>query len=369
MYVNYGGNWTAFFVTGDVVPCPPELAARTYVFHGTAGYDGQFYRYVAHAPWFRADWLPYFDSARLRYSRILIPALAWTFAAGMQTRIDAAYIAVILGWVFLGVYWLGRLAVEQRSHPACGLAFLLLPATLVSIDRMTVDVALAALCIAFVRSAKRQSPGGLYAVLLMAALVRESGLILVAAQCAYDLAAKRWRQAFAYATAAVPALGWYAYVWTRAAMAAAADPRIHTPIVPRWLFQDPGIGIVIKLFHPDHYAGGAWPNWALQFADTLALCAFLALVASGIWSLRRRPWNVEQWAISGFVLLALMTSTPTFWGNVYTYARPYSPLIFLAALGPWRTSARWVYAPVLLIAFRTALQLAPQTVRILHAFL
>ena len=80
MHFNYAGNWTALFMTGDLSPTPPAELPRTYVFPGSYGYDGQFYRYVAHLPWFRADWARYFDSPRMRYYRILVPALAWLSA-------------------------------------------------------------------------------------------------------------------------------------------------------------------------------------------------------------------------------------------------------------------------------------------------
>ena len=86
----------------------------------------------------------------LRYRRILVPALAWALALGRDSAIHAAYLAVILGFVFLGVYWLAR-AIESRGrHPAWGLMFVIMPASLVSMDRMTVDVALAALTAGFV---------------------------------------------------------------------------------------------------------------------------------------------------------------------------------------------------------------------------
>ena len=94
---------------------------------------------------------------------------------------DGAYIAVVLCWVFLGVYWLALYAVEEGHHPAWGLAFLLLPATLTSVDRMAVDVALAALSVAFVRYAKKQPTIRLYLVLMLAPLVRDTGALLIAA--------------------------------------------------------------------------------------------------------------------------------------------------------------------------------------------
>ena len=366
VHFNYGGNWTALFMTGDRHPPPTELAAQTYRFPASSGYDGQFYRYVAHAPWFRADWARYFDSPPRRYYRIFVPALAWLLAAGRDQAVDGAYIALILGWIFVGTYWLGLYAVEEGHHPAWGLAFLLLPATLTSIDRLTVDVALAALCVAFVRYAKKQPPVRLYLVLMLAPLVRETGALLIAAQCGYHLAGKRWRRAAGFATAILPMAAWYLYVWRRSAEVAAAHPGKSLHFVPHWFFIYPAIGIVMKLFQPASYPFGAGLNRTLQCFDALALCGFLALTAVGIWSLRRRPWNVEQWAILCFVALALVTSSPAFWGNVYTYARPFSPLIFLAALRPLRSRAWWVLAPVLLIALRVAIQMAPQAIGIAH---
>jgi hypothetical protein len=367
VHFNYRGNWTALFMTGERHPPPPQLAAQTYIFQASTGYDGQFYRYVAHAPWFRADWSRYFDSPQLRYDRILVPAMAWLLAAGYDPLVDGAYVALILCWIFLGTYWLGLYAVEEGRHPAWGLAFLLLPATLTSIDRMTVDVALATLCVAFVRYAKKQPPARLYLALMLAPLVRETGALLIAAQCGYDLAGKRWRRAAGFATAILPTAAWYLYIWKRTTEVASAHAGKTSHFVPHWFFRYPAIGIVIKLFQPANYPFGPVLNRTLQCFDALVLCGFLALLAAGVWSLRRRPWDVEQWAILCFVALALATSVPIFWGNVYTYARPFSPLIFLAALGLLRSHARWVLVPVLLIALRVAIQMAPQAIGIMHA--
>jgi hypothetical protein len=368
VHFNYGGNWTALFMTTALRPPPPELASHTYVFAGSGGYDGQFYRYVAHAPRFRADWARYFDLPRMRYYRILIPASAWLLALGQDRLVDGAYIGLILCWVFLGTYWLGLYAVEEGRQPAWGLAFLLLPATLTSIDRMTVDVALAALCVAFVRYTRKPSPVRLYVTLLLAPLVRDSGALLVAAQFGYDLFGKRWRRAAWHATAILPAAAWYVYVWKHVSAMGAVHTEQSFRVLPGWMFKYPGVGIFMELFRPVQYPFGPWLNRALQCADALALCGFLALLISGVWSLRRRPWDVEQWGILGFFLLALATSTPTFWRQVYSYGRPFSPLIFLSALRPLRGGAMWELVPVSLLTLRVLIQMAPQAIGILHAF-
>jgi hypothetical protein len=367
VHFNYGGNWTALFMTGALDPVPPELSAQTYVFPASHGYDGQFYRYVAHAPWFREDWARYFDSPRMRYYRILVPALAWLIAAGQEQRVDRAYIAVVLCWIFLGVYWLALYAVEEGHHPAWGLAFLLLPATLTSMDRMTVDIALAALSVAFVRYAKKQSTIPLYLVLMLAPLVRDTGALLIAAQCGYDLWGKRWRRAAAFATAILPTAAWYLYVWRNVTVLSPGSHEDNLRLLPHWLFKSPGVGILMELFRPATYPFSPLLNRMLQSADALALCGLLVLMGAGLWTLRRRPWDVEQWAILAFVALALVTSTPNFWRHVYSYGRPFSPLIFLAAVWPLRKGAVWELAPVSLITLRVLVQMAPQALGIFRA--
>ena len=151
VHFNYGGNWTALFYTAPDWPRPAFLASENlYTFPGSLGYDGQMYHFIAHDPLMRRGAVAAMDDPALRYRRILVPALAWAVALGRDSAIHAAYLAVILGFVFLGVYWLARAMLIQGRHPAWGLMFVLMPATLVSMDRMTVDVALAALTAGFV---------------------------------------------------------------------------------------------------------------------------------------------------------------------------------------------------------------------------
>lgn len=51
---NFCGNATVLFCTGALQPQPPLNASEnTYLFANSLGYDGQFYRYVAHEPFLR----------------------------------------------------------------------------------------------------------------------------------------------------------------------------------------------------------------------------------------------------------------------------------------------------------------------------
>ena len=218
VHYNREGNWTALFCTGELRAMPPELEAGTYRFPNTNGYDGEMYRYVAHDPFLQRGFAQYVDGAVPRYSRILVPGLAFLAAGGRQDLIDGAYIAVVAVFVLLGAYWLSRWASLSGFHPACGLAFLLVPATLVSMDRMTVDGALAALAIGVAWYSRIESPARLYTVLAMACLVRETGVLLVAACCLVDLLAKRFQAAAIWATACLPLLGWCLFLRNKLAV-------------------------------------------------------------------------------------------------------------------------------------------------------
>ena len=107
------------------------------------------YHLIAHDPWMRRGSPAAIAGASFRYQRILVPALAWLLAFGQDRWIHAAYFTVILGFVFLGVYWLSLVSMQSRIRTAWGLLFVFMPATLTSIDRMTVDVALAAFAVGF----------------------------------------------------------------------------------------------------------------------------------------------------------------------------------------------------------------------------
>jgi hypothetical protein len=149
---NYQGNWTALFCTGSAFAVPPLKEFQgTYIFGGSTGYDGQFYRYVAHDPFDRQGLSQWVDAPRLRYTRILTPLLAYTVAMGIPGAVDWTYYAATLATLFLGAYWAARYAMECGCKAVWGLGFLLVPAVQVSIDRMTVDLAVAALCCAWAR--------------------------------------------------------------------------------------------------------------------------------------------------------------------------------------------------------------------------
>jgi hypothetical protein len=191
---NYAGNWSGLFRTGTLVSVLPQLASSTFRDPSPHGYDGQYYRFLAHDPFLRSGASAYLDGPKVRASRILVPLAAWALAAGRPGLIDAAYVLVLAGFIFAGVYWLASIMLRLGRPPALGLLFLVIPATVVSIDRMTVDVALGALTAGFVLYFLEDREPGMWLTAAAAGLVRETGLLLVAACVLAALFRRDFRQ-------------------------------------------------------------------------------------------------------------------------------------------------------------------------------
>jgi len=150
VYANDGGDWSALFYTGDFMRLPADVAAeQPYRFPASPGYDGAFYHMLAHAPSMPGDTRASIDNPPLRWRRILVPFLAFAAALRDRERIDSAYIAVVDMFVALGTAALVLFLSREGIGTAWSLLFLVVPAVLVSLDRMTVDAALAALVVVF----------------------------------------------------------------------------------------------------------------------------------------------------------------------------------------------------------------------------
>ena len=330
----YDGNWTALFYTGELYGVPAELAAENiHVFPGTTGYDGQIYHLIAHDPLMFHGVSARVDAPRLRYRRVLVPLLAWLGAAGGGPGVDAAYRAAILLFVFLGTYWSARWAQAHGRSPAWGMAFLLLPASVVSLERMTVDVALAALVAGWALAGARGSRLQ-WLLLALAPLVRETGLVLVAASGIAALAERRPGRAAACAAAALPTLAWFTFVHAR------------TPAYDYANSFLPLGGIVGALVHPASYGSRR------AFLVTLDVAALFGIVSAFALAFRwigAGPRTPLAWAAALFGLLGVFTQRPDNWAHVYDFGRVYSPLLLLLAFeGLSRGRPRWAAGWVLL---------------------
>jgi hypothetical protein len=338
-HYNFDGDWAAFFHTGKFVRMPAEIdAEQPFRFDGL-GYDGQFYHAIAHDPLGRHS-AGFVDNPPMRWRRILIPALAWVFGLGDDSRIDSAYFAVVLAFTALGAFWL-----ERRAR-GWGLAFLAVPATITSLDRMTVDIGLAAFCLA---------PPGI-AILTLAPLARDSGICLVAAAAIWHGLNHRWRAAAWSCAAALPAALWALYV------------RASIPVAETRMLDLPFRGLVSATI--DHGWRDLSSDWlrTAWWLDDLALWGVWLAVAAAGWLAIRRDHSYEAIAAAMFALLAIILARPQFL-DAYSFTRTQTPLMILVALAGVKRRSWWMLAPVALALPRLLFQLGPQWKGILRGVL
>ena len=126
--------------------------------------------------------------------------------------VDSAYFGVLLGFVLLGAYWLSRYLERYNLPPGWGAAFALVPAVLISMDRATVDVALAALCVGFALYAAADPSWRIYPVLALAPLARETGLCLTVAFAVVQLRRRNWQGALLAAATTLPFCAWLLFL-------------------------------------------------------------------------------------------------------------------------------------------------------------
>ncbi len=347
--LNYQGSWTALFQVGKQWPLPPELKSESSGLpRDLESYDGVFYHLAAHDPWFSRGFFRFADNSSLRWRRILVPALAHAAALGRDEWIDRCYVAVNLFFIFAGAWWLSRYCVASGAGAACGLAFLLVPSVLVSIDRLTIDTALAALTIGFVVYASEEKYGRSLALVALCPLARETGLSIVAGRAWQHLRGRQWLKLLLTFVAALPCAIWFLFVSRN-------TPVDSTP----WL-SFPFAGILRRTLAPVQYPIiTLWVALAAVF-DYLALIGiWIALGFVALFALQRRFGLLES-CIYTFALAVPWLGKADIWEGAYNFGRTLSPLIILLGLLAIRDRNRWLLLPLACVLPRILLQFEAQ---------
>ncbi len=344
----YQGNWTGLFCAGSNFRVPPALATeRVYVFAGSNGYDGQMYHYVAHDPLARGDMWRYMDNSRVRYRRILLPAMAFLLASGRQASIDSAYITANLAFLFLGAWWLSRYLDSLGLHAGWAVLFVLAPAALISLDRLTVDLTFTALCTGFALYISEKRYVGAYVALVLACLTKETGFVLAGAACLAFSLERRFAKAAAFATAIAPAAAWYSYV------------NLRTPDFSDERFRQliPFNGIWDAWQHPLTYPFSAAVNAGLAWLDRLALLGFFVAVLFAVWLTRRNGFRLLEAAMVLWSAVGLCLPR-SFWEDCYSGARVFTPLLIYVMLRGLSAAGWRAMMPLLMVLPRIAIQVA-----------
>jgi hypothetical protein len=347
---NYGGDWTALYRIRESMPVPDFLKSeKLYVFHDNEGYDGQVYHLIAHDPWMRKGSREAIAGASFRYQRIFVPALAWMIALGQDRWVDPAYYAVILVFAFLGVYWLASLALRAGLAAAWGLAFVLTPAAMVSIDRMTVDIALAAFVAGFALYVSKVPMWRVAVLLACAALTRETAVLIIAGYALYLVTTKQFRGAATIVASALPAAVWFLYLGREEA----------SPVISyaTWI---PLAGFMDRLIHPASYSGAAWKTAIALACDYLALAGIaITLVVTARLALTRK-WEPQTSALYALAIAAIFIGSRGVWQEADAFGRVLTPLLLLAFLQYFDRRPWLAFTPILMVDTPIALTLWQQ---------
>jgi hypothetical protein len=317
---------------------------------------------VAHDPLFRKGYAAYLDESVLRCRRIFVPALAFLLGFGQPRLIDSSYIFVIVGFTALGAYWLARWCDVHGRHAAWGLAFLLCPATLVGMDRLTIDGALASLAAATALYVTERRWMAAWTATAAACLVRETGAILLVAAVIHLLVIRHRRRAALFCTAILPTAAWYVFLQMSipSAPSAGIPPWVHASIEP---------GIFARLIDPIDYPFTPSARAAAQALDTAGLVGMILAVSGSVVVMLRARGDFIALAAFGHVVLFVLVNRTGFWDSALGYGRPFGVLLVLLAMyalrmqrAPW-----WNLAPSLLISARIVFEMLPQFIGIFQA--
>ncbi|MBE7541993.1 MAG: hypothetical protein M9913_23125 [Bryobacteraceae bacterium] len=360
---NYGGDWTGLFCIGGRYGVKMHALPKAYNFPGSTGYDGQFYRAVAHDPFLQTQNWVAIDRAELRYRRILVPLAAWLLAGGQSALIDGAYIAIVLSCLFLGVAGLSLWLARHGLPPAAGALFLFLPASLISLDRMLPDIALITIFVWLLFLWKDRLTFPVAVLLTLAPLVRDIGVLLTtAAALTLLFHHRRFTAAFLSVLTILPAALWT--VWLHFQFAAPqGTPREMNSAgtLPHWVFLEPGYGIILRILNPLDYASLIpWVRTVTRIAD---IAGWLGILLAILIVLRHARAFIHS--LSGLVILLSLVlfvaaSPRGFWADAYSYPRAYTPLLALLAWEGWKRRQFWWALPLLAVSARILYQLTPQ---------
>jgi len=332
------------------MPVPDFLKSEQLYHFSHGGYDGMVYHLIAHDPWMRKGSADVIASAPFRYQRILVPALAWLVAFGQDRWIHPAYFGVILAFAFLGVYWLSLFASRAGVSPLWGLAFILTPATITSVDRMTVDIALAALTAGFALYASESPDWRVLVVLACAALTRETGALLILGYAAYLFAQKNIRGGLLAAATAVPAAAWFLFL-----------SHGQKSTLPGYGGLVPLAGFVHRVARPLRYRHfSALERLAAHALDLVALAGVALALFYAVRLLVRRTWDGRAAVIYVLALSVVLLRSGAVWFDAYAFGRVLTPFLLLTAMVSMGARPLAAFLPMLLVDARIGLNFVTQ---------
>jgi hypothetical protein len=223
---------------------------------------------------------------------------------------------------------------------------------------MLVDGPLAALFAGFLLYCEEERWIRVWVLAMLAALTRETGLLLSAALVTDRLLHRDWRRAAWFASSGAPAVAWYGYL----AMRLPHDTAICSKLtVPAW---GPLRRLLWFLPYPDPRV-----QLLLRITDFLAVLGLAVSIILAVRWLRERGLGPVTLCVGFFAALALVLGAPSHMVEAFGFARPVSPLLLWIMIEAVSRKTWSALAPPLLISLSVSLVFASPLVTVLKGVL
>ena len=248
----------------------------------------------------------------------------------------------------------------RESSAWWGFAYLLLPGTLIALDRMLTDLPFTTLCVGSFYFASRKKDTAVFVTATLACLAREMGALIVIGYVAYAIWRREFRRAIFFICALIPLAAW----------SLAERHLTKGESLPYVCCSYPGSSVAAAFRTPSSYALPLAIARIVQAFDSLSLLAFVVCLVLFLVIAKRGAdeISIASWATAGFVLLAVMASCiPGSFDQVYDYGRQYSPIFVVLLFAAIKDQRLALLTPITFMTLRVAIQLSGQVNNILHA--
>ena len=279
------------------------------------GHDGQLYYAIARDPWGTPDTMRVFmefdtNGPRYRYRRIFFPVLAGGAGYfGPKTTLIGMVVVIVVGFGLMAMA-LADIAFQFRLSGATPFVALVNPGALVGLLLLTADPFALGLALIAVALALRRRNAEAIAACALAALTKETYLLVPWAFACWHWRGARFRNAVGFALLPVlPLAAWSSWLFATMPDTPAISRNVNIPFrgvleaVPMWVRQETN---------------------SVEMFLALYLCVMMILAILLLFT--RRP-DVLRWLMVPWILLA---SVATF----HVWAKPNNAARALAILWP-----------------------------------
>ncbi|NJL02872.1 MAG: DUF2029 domain-containing protein [Spirulinaceae cyanobacterium RM2_2_10] len=205
----FDGEITGFFRIGSVLPLSPYLdAAKSKIYSGELGYDGQQFLTLAFDPALsNPESIAALDSPVYRYRRILYPLLGYLGGGGQPALIPYVLVAInAIASVLL--VWLVSRYLQAQNQARLGLLVLAIPGIWIVLALSTADVLSSVWVVLALTAYREKRRWGVAIALALAGLTRETTLVVWLALLLASWRDRRWSQVPLLFAALLPIVGW-----------------------------------------------------------------------------------------------------------------------------------------------------------------